>query len=192
MPCRGWVLNRWSISDCFSSSREKTMTRRARLSSSNRRTSIVPNDPVPPVIRIDLPSRVFTCCAQPVACQMRGAAAASDGFAGRRDQRSACRAARHDHCAASPSVRTVPSSARGQYRTCAVSHADSKGSGNVPSIAGAGVKSIDRTGPRTLRDRAPEDRSGGPAATPRPRDHYGPGHRGSGTRLPIVLIRKIA
>src|SRR4051812_17429035 len=47
-------LNSCSISNCFSSSRENTISRRGLYRLSNVRTYCFPNDPVPPVIRMDL------------------------------------------------------------------------------------------------------------------------------------------
>src|SRR3546814_9045084 len=49
------------ISNCLSSSREKMMSRRGLKRSRMVRAYFLPKEPVPPVIRIDLPFNILRC-----------------------------------------------------------------------------------------------------------------------------------
>ena len=57
---RGSLPKSWRHSYCFSSSREKMTTRLGSTSSSRWRMNALPNEPVPPVTRMDEPLRTLT------------------------------------------------------------------------------------------------------------------------------------
>src|SRR5579863_8515927 len=61
----GWG-NSCAISYCLSSSRENTISRRGLKRPSTVRTHSRPNEPVPPVISIDLSSNIVAPCSFPL------------------------------------------------------------------------------------------------------------------------------